>query len=75
MGRSPARERHSEIGRTSHACQDSMNRISSERAAATSSGSKTAPVMSSRYGCTPVPALRSSECSDTAEPGVASAAR
>eukprot|EP00969_Alexandrium_andersonii_P250610 11076375-Alexandrium_andersonii.AAC.1 len=35
MGFSPARERHSEIGRTSQTPQGSMNRISSERAAAT----------------------------------------
>eukprot|EP00969_Alexandrium_andersonii_P157821 6974998-Alexandrium_andersonii.AAC.1 len=53
MGLLPARAKHSEIGRTPHACQDSMNRASSARAAATSSESSTAPVMSSRYGCPP----------------------
>eukprot|EP00969_Alexandrium_andersonii_P114219 5049241-Alexandrium_andersonii.AAC.1 len=67
MGRLPARATHSEIGRTSHTRQDSMNRISSERAAATSSASRPAPVMSSRYGCPPSPALRPSEHSDTTE--------
>eukprot|EP00969_Alexandrium_andersonii_P149776 6622562-Alexandrium_andersonii.AAC.1 len=33
-----------------------MNRVSSERADAASSGSKAAPVMSSRYVCPPDPA-------------------
>eukprot|EP00969_Alexandrium_andersonii_P154353 6822987-Alexandrium_andersonii.AAC.1 len=65
----------SEIGRTPHACQDSMNRISSERAAAASSGSRSAPAMSPRYGCPPGPALRPSEDSDTAETVAAAAAR
>eukprot|EP00969_Alexandrium_andersonii_P235237 10385759-Alexandrium_andersonii.AAC.1 len=36
MGLLPARAMRSEIGRMAHTCQDSMNRISSERADATS---------------------------------------
>eukprot|EP00969_Alexandrium_andersonii_P133099 5885914-Alexandrium_andersonii.AAC.1 len=67
MGRLPARARRSEIGRTLRACQDSTNRISSERAAATSSESRTAPVMSPRYGSPVDPALRSPERPGTAE--------
>eukprot|EP00969_Alexandrium_andersonii_P264642 11696988-Alexandrium_andersonii.AAC.1 len=55
------RERHSEIGRTSQTPQDSMNRISSERAAATSSGGRTAPVTSSWNCCEPSPAQLPSE--------------
>eukprot|EP00969_Alexandrium_andersonii_P192368 8497079-Alexandrium_andersonii.AAC.1 len=43
MGFLPARAKHSEIGRTPHMCQDSMNRISSARAAETSSESRNAP--------------------------------
>eukprot|EP00969_Alexandrium_andersonii_P287155 12694471-Alexandrium_andersonii.AAC.1 len=57
----------SEIGRTPHARQDSTNRISSERADGTSSGSRAAPVMSSRYACPPGPAPRSPEHSGAAE--------
>eukprot|EP00969_Alexandrium_andersonii_P010323 450268-Alexandrium_andersonii.AAC.1 len=67
MGLLPARAMRSEIGRTSHTCQDPMNRISSERADATNSGPKAAPVMSSRYACPPGSALRSPEHSGTAE--------
>eukprot|EP00969_Alexandrium_andersonii_P014114 615456-Alexandrium_andersonii.AAC.1 len=58
MGLFPARERRSEIGRTSQTPQDSTNRISSERAAATSSGGGTAPVMSSRNCRAPLSAPR-----------------
>eukprot|EP00969_Alexandrium_andersonii_P026760 1167309-Alexandrium_andersonii.AAC.1 len=39
----PARERRSEVGRTSQTPQDSINRISPELAAATRSGGGTAP--------------------------------
>eukprot|EP00969_Alexandrium_andersonii_P297375 13142870-Alexandrium_andersonii.AAC.1 len=39
----PARAMHSEIGRTSHTRQDSINRASSARADATSSESRAAP--------------------------------
>eukprot|EP00969_Alexandrium_andersonii_P242111 10693192-Alexandrium_andersonii.AAC.1 len=46
----------SETGLTSQKPQDSMNRISSERAAATSSGGRTAPVMSPRSCGAPLPA-------------------
>eukprot|EP00969_Alexandrium_andersonii_P121542 5373099-Alexandrium_andersonii.AAC.1 len=49
MGLLPARATRSEIGRTPHACQGSMNRISSARADATSSGPNAVPVMSPRY--------------------------
>eukprot|EP00969_Alexandrium_andersonii_P247618 10941638-Alexandrium_andersonii.AAC.1 len=52
-----------------------MNRISSERAAATSSESRAAPVMSSRYGCPLDPDRRPSERSDIAHAGGPSAAR
>eukprot|EP00969_Alexandrium_andersonii_P223395 9867030-Alexandrium_andersonii.AAC.1 len=52
-----------------------MNGISSERAAATSSGPRAAPAMSSRYGSPPGPALRPPEHSDTAEATAASVAR
>eukprot|EP00969_Alexandrium_andersonii_P279029 12332080-Alexandrium_andersonii.AAC.1 len=55
MGFFPARERHSEIGLTPQTPQDSMNRLSSERAAATSSGGRTAPVVSPRNCCAPLP--------------------
>eukprot|EP00969_Alexandrium_andersonii_P246086 10874475-Alexandrium_andersonii.AAC.1 len=44
-----------------------MNRISPERADASSSGSKAAPVMSSRYVCPPGPALLPPEHSGPAE--------
>eukprot|EP00969_Alexandrium_andersonii_P275843 12192343-Alexandrium_andersonii.AAC.1 len=67
MGLLPARAMHSEIGRRSHTYQDSMNRIASERADATSSGSRAAPVTSPRYICPPGSALRSPEHSGTAE--------
>eukprot|EP00969_Alexandrium_andersonii_P120762 5339334-Alexandrium_andersonii.AAC.1 len=67
MGRSPARATRLEIGRTPHACQDSMDRISSERAAATSSGPRAAPAMSPWYGIPPGPTPQPSEHSDTAE--------
>eukprot|EP00969_Alexandrium_andersonii_P121047 5350421-Alexandrium_andersonii.AAC.1 len=75
MGLLPARAMHLEIGRTSHTCQDPMSRISSERADATSSGPRTAPVMSPRYVCPPGPALRPSEHSDAAEAVAASTTR
>eukprot|EP00969_Alexandrium_andersonii_P347962 15385808-Alexandrium_andersonii.AAC.1 len=52
-----------------------MDRISSERADATSSGSRTALVMSPWYVCPPGPALRSPEHSDAAEATATSAAR
>eukprot|EP00969_Alexandrium_andersonii_P210471 9297398-Alexandrium_andersonii.AAC.1 len=45
-----------------------MNRISSERAAATSSGGKAAPVISPRNCCIPPPAPWPSEHSDRAGP-------
>eukprot|EP00969_Alexandrium_andersonii_P111443 4921512-Alexandrium_andersonii.AAC.1 len=48
MGFLPVRALHSETGLTSQTPQDSMNLISSARAAATNSGSKTAPKMSPR---------------------------
>eukprot|EP00969_Alexandrium_andersonii_P031137 1358889-Alexandrium_andersonii.AAC.1 len=67
MGLLPVRAMHSEIGRTPHARQDSMNRISSERADATSSGPRAAPVMSPRYACPTDPALPPPENSGTAE--------
>eukprot|EP00969_Alexandrium_andersonii_P360803 15456189-Alexandrium_andersonii.AAC.1 len=67
MGLLPARAMRSEIGRTPHARQESMNRISSERADATSSGSRAVSVMSARYICPPGPAPRSPEHSGTAE--------
>eukprot|EP00969_Alexandrium_andersonii_P109377 4825365-Alexandrium_andersonii.AAC.1 len=69
MGFSPARAKHSEIGRTPRACQDSMNRISSSRAAAASSEPRTAPATSSRHGCPPDAAPRPPECSDAGEAG------
>eukprot|EP00969_Alexandrium_andersonii_P105882 4671454-Alexandrium_andersonii.AAC.1 len=68
MGRFPARERHSETGRTSQTPQDSMDRISSKRSAATSSGGKTAPVMSSRKCCEPPLPQRPPELSGHAGP-------
>eukprot|EP00969_Alexandrium_andersonii_P138907 6143047-Alexandrium_andersonii.AAC.1 len=52
-----------------------MNRISSERADATSSGSRAAPVMSSRYVRPTDPALRPPEHSGPAEPVSESRAR
>eukprot|EP00969_Alexandrium_andersonii_P015921 696959-Alexandrium_andersonii.AAC.1 len=67
MGRLPARARHPETGRTSHTCQDPMNRISSARADSTSPGSKTAPAMSSRYVCLLDHAPRTPEDSGSAE--------
>eukprot|EP00969_Alexandrium_andersonii_P244778 10815978-Alexandrium_andersonii.AAC.1 len=66
MGFFPARERRSEIGRTSQTPQDSMKRISSERAADTSSDGKAAPVMSPRKCCGPPQAPRPSDGSDHA---------
>eukprot|EP00969_Alexandrium_andersonii_P084025 3706602-Alexandrium_andersonii.AAC.1 len=69
MGRLPARARHSETGWTSHACQDSMNRISSARADSTS------PVMSSRYVCQFDRAPRTPEDSGSAEAASESRAR
>eukprot|EP00969_Alexandrium_andersonii_P035602 1559649-Alexandrium_andersonii.AAC.1 len=65
MGFLPARAKRSEIGRTPHTCQGSMNRISSARAAAASSESRTAPVISPRRGELPDSAPRPPECSDT----------
>eukprot|EP00969_Alexandrium_andersonii_P122361 5409519-Alexandrium_andersonii.AAC.1 len=75
MGLSPARATRSEIGRTSRTCQDSVNFISSERADATSSGSRAAPVMSPRYVCPPDPAPRPPERSGAAEAVSESTAR
>eukprot|EP00969_Alexandrium_andersonii_P106701 4706946-Alexandrium_andersonii.AAC.1 len=68
MGLFPARERRSEIDRTSQTPPDSMNRISFQRATATSSGSRTAPVMSPRNCCAPLSAQRPPQPSDHAGP-------
>eukprot|EP00969_Alexandrium_andersonii_P080626 3553710-Alexandrium_andersonii.AAC.1 len=75
MGFLPARAMRSEIGRTPRTRHDSMRRVPSARADATSSGPRAAPVMSSRYVCPPGPAPRPSEDSGTAEAVSESAAR
>eukprot|EP00969_Alexandrium_andersonii_P049865 2187987-Alexandrium_andersonii.AAC.1 len=65
MGLLPGREKHSGIGLTSQTPQDFMNRIFSERAAATWSGGKAAPVTSSRNSCPPLsgpPPPKDSDC-------------
>eukprot|EP00969_Alexandrium_andersonii_P237491 10483573-Alexandrium_andersonii.AAC.1 len=74
MGFSPARERRSEIGLASQTPQDSTSRLSSERAAATSLGGRTAPVMSPRNCCAPLAAPRPPEHSDHAGPSGSSPA-
>eukprot|EP00969_Alexandrium_andersonii_P355311 15444093-Alexandrium_andersonii.AAC.1 len=66
MGLFPVRGGHSEIGLAPQTPQDSTNRIPSERAAATSSGGKAAPAMSSRYCCALLPASRPSAHADRA---------
>eukprot|EP00969_Alexandrium_andersonii_P128438 5675673-Alexandrium_andersonii.AAC.1 len=43
IGFLPVRARHSVTGRASHACRDCTKRISSARAASTSSGARAAP--------------------------------
>eukprot|EP00969_Alexandrium_andersonii_P344994 15249879-Alexandrium_andersonii.AAC.2 len=68
MGLFPVRARRSEIGRASQTPQGSIKRISSERAADTSSGGKAASVMSSRNCHGLLSALRPSDHSDHAEP-------